>query len=107
MPVPFLIAHDYPKEKNHFVIDYLLGEKEEYETPCYILRSDKEYPKVVIDACIHGDEIAGSIACDSVMKYIDIFKGTVVFIPKVNIKAYNTSVREVNVDLNQVFPGNK
>jgi predicted deacylase len=107
IPVTFLNAQDFSKEKNHFVIDYLLGEKEEYKTPCYILVSDKEYPKVVIDACIHGDEIAGALACDSVMKYINIYKGTVVFIPKVNIKAYNTFVREVNVDLNQVFPGNK
>ena len=106
--VPALHAQNfYSKDKNHFQIDYLIGEKEEYETPCFILRSDKEYPKVVIDACIHGDEIAGAIACDSVMKYINIYVGTVVFIPKVNIKAYNTSVRGVNVDLNQVFPGNK
>ena len=93
-------------EKNYFVIKNLLGEKDEYETPYYAFIGDKEYPKIVIDACIHGDEIAGAYACDTVMKYINILNGTVVFIPRVNVKAFNTGVREVNVDLNQVFPGN-
>jgi len=91
--------------KNHIVIDSYIGEETEYRTPYYILRSDKEYPKILIDAGIHGDEIAGIYACDSVMKYINVLEGTVGFIPKVNIKAYELNVRGVGTDLNQVFPG--
>jgi hypothetical protein len=93
--------------RDFFIIQNILGEYEEYETPYFIYRSEYEYPKILIDACIHGDEIAGAMACDTVMKYIDVMKGTVVFIPRVNIKAYNTGVRGVNVDLNQFFPGRK
>lgn len=91
--------------KTHFIIDGLLGEKTVYETPYYILRTDDEYPKILIDACIHGDEVAGKYACDTVMKYIDVLEGTVVFVPMVNIQAFEKNVRGVNVDLNQVFPG--
>jgi len=93
--------------KNHFVIDAFIGEDTEYQTPYYILRTDTEYPKILIDACIHGDEVAGSYACDSVMKYINVLEGTVAFIPKVNIKAFQMNTRGLNVDLNQVFPGDK
>lgn len=93
--------------RDFFIIQNILGEYEEYETPYFIYRSEYEYPKILIDACIHGDEIAGAMACDTVMKYIDVMKGTVVFIPRVNIKAYNTGVRGVNVDLNQFFPEEK
>ncbi len=92
--------------KTHFIIDGLLGEKTVYETPYYILRTDDEYPKILIDACIHGDEVAGKFACDTVMKYIDVLEGTVVFVPMVNIQAFEKNVRGVNIDLNQVFPGN-
>lgn len=93
--------------RDFFIIKNIIGENEEYETPYYIFRSEFEYPKILIDACIHGDEIAGAIACDSVMKYLNVKKGTVVFVPRVNIKAYNSGVRGVNVDLNQYFPGRK
>lgn len=93
-------------KKNHFVLDATIGENTEYETPYYILRTDVEYPKILIDAGIHGDEVAGIFACDTVMKYINVLEGTVGFIPKVNINSFKQNVRGVNVDLNQVFPGN-
>jgi hypothetical protein len=94
-------------KKSHFVIDAFIGDNTEYQTPYYILVSDKEYPKILIDACIHGDEVAGSYACDSVMRHINVLEGTVAFVPIVNIKAFQQNVRGVNVDLNQVFPGDK
>jgi uncharacterized protein len=108
--VVFIVSVSFPqtsvvKGKNHIVIDSYIGEDKEYQTPYYILRSDKEYPKILIDAGIHGDEIAGIYACDSVMKYINVLEGTVGFIPKVNIKAFEQNVRGVGTDLNQVFPG--
>lgn len=95
------------KSKKHFVLDWLIGDTTEYSTPYYILRTEKkEYPKILIDGGIHGDEIAGVMAIDTVMKYINITRGTVVFVPKVNIQAVNKNTRQVNVDLNHVFPGN-
>ncbi len=96
-----------PKNTEHFVIQYVIGENTEYQTPYYILRSESEYPKILIDAGIHGDEVAGIYACDTVMKYINIYEGTVGFIPMVNIQAFKQNVRGVGVDLNQVFPGDK
>lgn len=89
----------------HFIIDSYIGEDKEYNTPYYILRTEKEYPKILIDAGIHGDEVAGIYACDTVMKYINVLEGTVGFIPRVNMAAYQQNVRGVNIDLNQVFPG--
>ena len=91
--------------KRHFIIDSYIGEDKEYQTPYYIFRTEKEYPKILIDAGIHGDEVAGIYACDTVMKYINVLEGTVGFIPRVNLAAYQQNVRGVNVDLNQVFPG--
>jgi predicted deacylase len=93
------------KKQEHFVIDAYIGEDKEYQTPYYIFRTDKEYPKILIDAGIHGDEVAGIYACDTVMKYINVLEGTVGFIPRVNLAAYQQNVRGVNIDLNQVFPG--
>jgi len=106
LPSVYAQEVSYDSRKNHFIIQNNLGEKTEYETPFYILRSEKEYPKIVIDACIHGDEVAGAFACDSVLKYLNVTEGTVVLIPRVNIKSFNQGTREVNIDLNQVFPGN-
>jgi succinylglutamate desuccinylase len=108
--VVFITSTLYPQTSvqkgiNHIVIDSYIGENTEYRTPYYILRSDKEYPKILIDAGIHGDEIAGIYACDTVMKYINVIEGTVGFVPKVNIKAFEQNIRGVDVDLNQVFPG--
>ncbi|MFA5012719.1 MAG: succinylglutamate desuccinylase/aspartoacylase family protein [Ignavibacteria bacterium] len=93
------------RRTEHFIIDSYIGEEKEYMTPYYILRTEKEYPKILIDAGIHGDEVAGIYACDTVMKYINVLEGTVGFIPRVNMAAYQQNVRGVNIDLNQVFPG--
>jgi uncharacterized protein len=95
------------KAKSDFVIDGLIGDTTEYRTPFIIIRSDKEYPKIIIDAGMHGDEVAGAYACDTVMKYIEILEGSVIFVPRLNINAFNAGVRQLGVDLNHVFPGKK
>ncbi len=102
-----LRAQSNYKRITHFVLDATIGAGTEYETPYYILRTEKEYPKILIDAGIHGDEVAGIYAIDTVMKYINVREGTVAFIPKVNIQAYRNNTRGMGEDLNQVFPGNK
>lgn len=106
---PMIMFAQTDKRKDyqgHFIIDSYIGEDKDYQTPYYIFRTEKEYPKILIDAGIHGDEVAGIYACDTVMKYIKVLEGTVCFIPRVNMEAYRQNVRGVNVDLNQVFPGN-
>jgi hypothetical protein len=97
----------YEVKKTHFTIMGTLGEDSAYKTPYFVLCSDREYPKVMIDAGIHGDEVAGIYACDSIMKYIEITEGSLVLVPMTNIQAVRLGVRGVGVDFNQVFPGNK
>jgi hypothetical protein len=95
---------DEPKE--HTLITNTIG-KDEYKTEYYILRGAEEYPKIMIDAGIHGDEVAGIYACDSILKFINVINGTVILVPRVNVPAIKKGVRGDNVDLNQVFPGKK
>jgi hypothetical protein len=92
--------------KDHTLLTNPLG-SDEYKTEYYILRGNNEYPKILIDAGIHGDEIAGIYACDSILKFINVLNGTVILVPRVNLPAIKKEVRGDNVDLNQVFPGNK
>ena len=44
-------AQDVPEIKEHPANQYLLGEKQDYETPYYIFKGKNEYPKIIIDAC--------------------------------------------------------
>lgn len=97
-------VQDNPKE--HTLLINTLG-KDEYQTEYYILRGNDEYPKILIDAGIHGDEIAGIYACDSILNFINVKNGTVILVPRVNLPAIKKGVRGDNVDLNQVFPGNE
>lgn len=92
--------------KNHTLFIDTLGSGV-YQTEYYIFRGNDEYPKILIDAGIHGDEIAGIYACDSILKFINVKNGTVILVPRVNVPAIKKQIRSENVDLNQVFPGNK
>jgi len=90
----------------HTLYTYFLGQ-DNYKTEYYILEGKTDGPKILIDAGIHGDEIAGIYACDTVLKYININKGTLILVPRVNLPAINKNKRTANVDLNHVFPGNR
>ncbi len=97
-----------PKKNGNFTITYsYMGEGTSYQTPYYILKAKKKHPRILIDAGIHGDEIAGIYACDSILQYLQLIEGTVILVPAVNIQAVMKNVRGVNIDLNQVFPGKK
>ena len=103
-----VFSQSAPKKNSNFKITYsYIGEGESYQTPYYILKAKKNHPRILIDAGIHGDEIAGVYACDSILQYLQLIEGTVILVPAVNLQAFNLNVRGVNVDLNQVFPGNK
>jgi hypothetical protein len=84
----------------------VIGAHEDYETPYYILVGKKLNPVMILDGGIHGDEIAAYMACDTIIKYINILEGTLIIIPKLNIQACNKDTREVNMDFNHAFPGN-
>ena len=82
------------------------GLNDEYETPYFVFKGITDGPVMIIDGGIHGDEIASYMACDSIVKYIKIKKGTLIVIPKTNIKACEQNTRYINLDFNHAFPGN-
>lgn len=70
-------------------------------------------PTLVIEACIHGDETEGTLAALTVLDELNPaeLKGTVISIPVLNIRAYETGTRgnpdeRYNYDMNRLFPGN-
>jgi len=85
-------------------IDFF-GLNDEYETPFYVFKGKIEGPVMMLDGGIHGDEIASYMACDSIVKYIIVKKGTLIVIPKTNIKACEQNTRFINFDFNHAFPG--
>ena len=85
-------------------IDYF-GLNDEYETPYYVFKGKIDGPVMMLDGGIHGDEIASYMACDSIVKYIKVIKGTLIVIPKTNIKACELNTRYINFDFNHAFPG--
>jgi len=85
-------------------MDYL-GSHEDYETPFFVFKGKKSGPVMILDGGIHGDEIASYMACDSIVKYINVKKGVLIIIPRTNILACRQNTREVNFDFNHAFPG--
>lgn len=87
-----------------------IGNNEIYKTPYYIIGDTTKGPKIIIDACMHGDEIAGYFACDSILRNINVTNGSLLLIPKLNILAFNDSNRCYKKndlrDLNRLFEGN-
>lgn len=86
---------------------FYIGEGEEYKTPYYIFRGEVDTPKIIIDGGIHGDEIAGYMACDTLVKYLKVEKGTVYVIPRLNRLACLAVKRGLKNDFNRSFPGDK
>ena len=84
----------------------IIGYKDVYETPFYSIIGKTEHPKILVDGGMHGDEIAAYIACDSIIRNINILEGTLIIIPRLNILACLQNRRYINMDLNHAFPGN-
>ncbi len=96
----------YPSEKYyHLISEHLIGWNDVYETPYYVLRGKSESPKMLVHGGMHGDEIASFIACDSIIRNINLLEGTLIIIPRLNILADKQSRRYINIDLNHAFPG--
>jgi len=90
---------------NFTKMDYI-GTHEDYETPYFVFKGKKSGPVMILDGGIHGDEIASYMACDSIVKYIEVNKGILIVIPRTNIQACKQNTREINFDFNHAFPGN-
>jgi hypothetical protein len=93
------------KKLYSFVKQDYFGLNDEYETPYFVFKGKKPGPVMILDGGIHGDEIASYMACDSIVKYLNLYSGTLIVIPKTNIKACNINERQVNFDFNHAFPG--
>ncbi|MDN3671143.1 succinylglutamate desuccinylase/aspartoacylase family protein [Echinicola jeungdonensis] len=80
------------------------------DLPVFIDRSKQEGPVVLISGGVHGDEINGIVAVKKMLeeKLFKPVKGTLIFIPLVNIYGFLSNSRTFpdGRDLNRSFPGN-
>ncbi len=97
-------SHSEPAQYTFVRQDYF-GLNDDYETPYFVFKGKKPGPVMILDGGIHGDEIASYMACDSIVKYLNLYSGTLIVIPRTNIIACKQNTREVNFDFNHAFPG--
>lgn len=81
------------------------------DLPVYIKRAKEDGPVVLISGGVHGDEINGIVAVRKMLdeEVIHPVKGTIIFIPLVNIYGFLSNSRTFpdGRDLNRSFPGSK
>jgi uncharacterized protein len=82
-----------------------LAKNTNYETPYYIFEGEAAEPIVLLEAGIHGDEVAGIHALEWLVPKIQVLSGKLIIFPKMNILACKARKRFINQDLNKVFPG--
>lgn len=76
--------------------------------PVHVLQADREGPTAIIEAGIHGDEIAGVHALSELLEEgIAPAAGKLLIIPVMNPPAYRARqrMRPGGLDLNRCFPG--
>lgn len=77
--------------------------------PIHVRRALHEGPTVFVTAALHGDEINGTGAVRQMLQEQDfnLLRGTVVFVPVLNILAFDRHSRYLpdRRDLNRAFPG--
>ncbi len=96
------------QEKYYSLIkEFVLGKNDVFETPFYAILGKSEHPKILVHGGMHGDEAAGYMACDTIIKNINVLEGTLIIIPHLNILADQQNKRYVNIDLNHTFPGDQ
>ena len=96
-----------PEKFYHLISEHVIGWNDVFQTPYYVLKGKTENPKMLIHGGMHGDEIASFMACDSIIKNINLLEGTLIIIPRLNILADQQNRRFVNIDLNHAFPGDQ
>ena len=91
----------------HLISEHVIGWNDVYQTPYFVLKGKTESPKMLIQGGMHGDEIASYMACDSIIRNINLLEGTLIIIPRLNILADQKNTRFINIDLNHAFPGDQ
>lgn len=74
----------------------------------YTYKSNREGPNILIFGAIHGNEVCGPTAMESVIHALEkgtmkLLRGSVTFVPVCNPSAYKKSVRYIDSDLNRIF----
>lgn len=81
------------------------------DLPIFIKRAKEEGPVVLLSGGVHGDEINGIVAVRRMLEEDQFtpLKGTLIFIPLVNIYGFLSSSRTFpdGRDLNRSFPGSR
>lgn len=79
------------------------------QIPLHVRRAKEAGPVVFVTAALHGDEINGTGAVRNLIQETDfeLLRGTVVFVPVLNILAFDRHSRYLpdRRDLNRAFPG--
>ena len=92
-----------PEMKVH---EGVIGAGTDHATPWWELTGAERGPTMIVEAGIHGDEIAGVLALDALLPRLEVTRGRVVVFPRMNRPAVDAETRQINRDLNTVFPGN-
>lgn len=84
---------------------------ERIDAPVIIMNGARPGPVLWIQACIHGNEVGGTLSLHRLLATLRPAQltGTIVAVPVLNIPAFRLRSRESPVDhanLNRVFPGN-
>ncbi|RPI12344.1 MAG: hypothetical protein EHM58_20235 [Ignavibacteriae bacterium] len=98
---------DVVNVSNTTVNERYIGSNDVYKTKYFVIKGKAEFPKIIVDGGIHGDEAAGYLTCDTLVKNIKIEEGTLLVIPRLNLMACNANVRGLKHDFNRVFPGDE
>ncbi len=83
------------------------------DLPIFIRSAKEDGPVVLISGGLHGDEINGVVTAKRLLEEVDegleLLKGTLIFIPLVNIYGFLSNSRTFpdGRDLNRSFPGSK
>ncbi|MDQ7843829.1 MAG: succinylglutamate desuccinylase/aspartoacylase family protein [Armatimonadota bacterium] len=80
------------------------------DAPVVIMHGARPGPVLWIQACIHGNEVGGTLALHRLLALLppSRLRGTIVAVPILNVPAFRARSRESPVDhanLNRVFPG--
>jgi hypothetical protein len=84
---------------------FTIGRNQVYQTRYYVFDSGEPGPVVLVEAGIHGDEVAGVYALEEIVPRIRVTSGKLILFPRMNPPALGINRRYYNVDMNRVFPG--
>ena len=83
----------------------IIGRNQFYQTRYYIFDSNEPGPVVLLEAGVHGDEVAGVYALEEIVPKIKVYSGKLIILPRMNPPALQISRRYFNMDMNRIFPG--